>query len=103
VSESVPVNRASGVTVRALVALIPWALLFAFIVANSTVVGEPTDWAEVTTVSIFGLIPMIVVVGFTVWQSGPRSLWRGWTGVLMSWAAAFCGLLAAAWALGPFM
>jgi hypothetical protein len=103
VSESVPFKRVSGTTVRALVALIPWALLFAFIVANSTVVGEPTDWAEVATVSIFGLIPVILALGVVVGLPALRSRCRGWTGVFMSWAGAFCGLLTAAWALGPFM
>ena len=98
-----PIKRVSGMTLCALVALIPWAVLFAYIVANSTTAGESTDWGNVATASIFGLIPLVLAVAFAVWQPGVRRLWHGWNGVLMSWAAAFCGLLAAAWTLGPFM
>jgi hypothetical protein len=98
-----PLRRASIAALRGIVALIPWALLFAYIVANSTIVGESTNWGKVARVSIFGLAPLVLAAGLTAWQPSLRTLWQGWTGVLVSWAVAFCAFFPVGFALGPFI
>ena len=98
-----PLQRLSAAALCGLVASIPWALLFGFIVANSTTVSRSTDWGDVVFVSIWALVPLILAAGFSALQPSFRSLWRGWTGVLLSWAVAFFAFFPVGWALGPFI
>ncbi len=102
-SDALTVRHVTLATVRGVVGLVPWALLLVFIVGNSTIQGEATDWADVTRVSMTGLLPLAVALGLTLCVPGLRAAWRGWSGVLMSWAVALVALVVAAWALGPFI
>lgn len=97
-----PARQVTLATVRGVVGSIPWALLLAFIIANSTIQDGSTDWSNVVRVSVIGLLPFALALGLSLWLPDLRSLRQGWAGVLVSWAVAFCSLVAVAWALGPF-
>ena len=98
-----PVKRVTMATVRGVVGLVPWALLFVFIAGNSTIQGEATDWRDVARVSMIGLLPLALTLGLSVRLPSLRSMWQGWSGVSMSWAVALVAFFVAAWSLGPFI
>lgn len=104
VSESVALRQVPVTALRGLVGLLPWALLLAYIVANSTPKGGSTNWGDVVRVSTLGLAAALVLVaGLAAWQPFFRAFWRGWTGVCVLWAVAFCAFFAVGLALGPFV
>lgn len=100
VTDAISLKRSSRATLSGLLGLTPWALLFGYIVANSTLVGEPTDWGQVVRASLIALVPLVLAVALFGWNANSRSMLRGWPGVLMSWAVAF--VVVALW-LGPFI
>lgn len=98
-----PVKHVTMATVRGVVVLVPWALLFVFTVGNSTLQGRTTDWGAVARVSMIGLLPLWLALALSMWLPGLRSIWRGWSGALTSWAVALVGFIVVAWWLGPFI
>ncbi len=97
------VKRVTTATVGAVVGLVPWALLLVFIIGNSTTVQGATDLGNVAHLSVVGLLPLALTFGMFAWVPNFRSMGRGWSGVLLSWAVALAVLVLVAWSLGPFI
>lgn len=102
-SEALLVKRLTMATVYVVVGLVPWALLLWYVVANSTTIQGTTDWGNVARVSVMGLLPLALTLGISMWMHNFGSMWRGWSGVLLSWAVAVAALVLVAWSLGPFI